>query len=132
MCFFGNALFKRLPEVLFMIKWLVRPCSHTLKQKLTFLYILNNLDILFTFALLKTDLFYEANYLMRSIVNNPLLSILCKIILPGMLISYLILQIDQLPPSHLKLSSYCVLFVMLIYIFILSLHVYYTFIFFLH
>jgi hypothetical protein len=102
-------------------------CSPALlKKRLTALYILNALDIVFTFTLLKTDLFYEANFFMSPIVENALLSILIKLVIPALLIIYLLFELDGLIASHLKVGSICIHFVLLVYTAILFLHLYYT------
>ena len=99
----------------------------SLKKKLTALYILNTLDILFTFSLLKTNLFYEANRFMQSIVQNAFLSILFKLFIPGVFIIYLLFELDHLTTSHLKIGSLFIHLVLLVYLIIVSLHFYYAF-----
>lgn len=110
----------------FMFKLLMNTSSYSLKKKLTFIYILNALDIVFTFTLLKTGLFYEANGLMIGVVESPLLSILVKLLIPALLIIYLLFKIEELPFDHLKLCTFCVNSVVLVYACINILHMNYT------
>lgn len=99
----------------------------SIQNKFTLIYILNCTDILFTYSLIKTGEFYEANYIMRPIVNHPFLSLFVKIIIPAILILALFSQI-----SYTKLGKHSFRFchllsniVIFIYLSINSLHVYY-------
>lgn len=112
-----------------MFKFIMNTSSESLKKKLTFIYILNALDIVFTFTLLKTGLFYEANKLMINIVTNPYLSILVKLIVPALLIIYLLFKIDELPSSQLKFCTFFINLVILVYLCINILHLSYTFVY---
>ena len=85
---------------------------HKLVNKLVLLYILNCFDILFTYTLLKTGNFFEANFFMRHVVTNPYLSILIKVIFPAILI------IGVIP--HLNDG------ILLVYAFINCCHIFYT------
>ena len=71
-----------------MIKLLKDLSMDKLRDKLTLLYILNAVDIVFTFGLLKTGLFKEINSIMVSVVDDPFLSIIIKLIIPALLIIY--------------------------------------------
>lgn len=112
-----------------MFKFITDTSSYNLKKKLTLIYILNALDIVFTFTLLKTGLFFEANKLMVNVVTNPYLSILVKLVIPGILIIYLLFKIDELPCSQLKLCTICVNLVAFIYLCINLLHLGYALIY---
>lgn len=96
-----------------------------LRKKLTLLYILNASDIVFTFGLLKTGMFQEVNALMIGIVTSPWLSIAVKLIVPAVLIIYILLKLDDLPHSNLKLCNYFVNTVLIIYIIINIMHICY-------
>ncbi len=96
-----------------------------IKTKFTLIYILNCTDILFTYTLLKTGNFYEANFLMRHIVSNPYLSILVKIIMPAVLIFTLLPHLKTDKESSLKLCSLFINVVSLAYLAINCLHIYY-------
>lgn len=96
-----------------------------LRKRLTLLYILNASDIVFTFGLLKTGMFEEINTLMVGIVTDPWLSIAIKLILPAILIIYILLKLDELPDSNLKVCNYFVNTVLIIYIIINIMHLSY-------
>jgi hypothetical protein len=98
---------------------------HSLKTKFTLIYILNCTDILFTYTLLKTGDFYEANFLMRSIVSNPFLSVLVKVIFPACLIYALFPYFKEEKMQSIKLCQFLIAIVLLAYLAINCLHVYY-------
>lgn len=108
-----------------MIKLLKSLSLDTLRDKLTLLYILNALDIVFTFGLLKTGLFKEINTLMLSVVDDPWLSIIIKLIIPALLIIYILFRLDELPETNMKLCHICVNVVLLIYTAITVMHLVY-------
>ncbi|NLP35396.1 MAG: hypothetical protein GX359_09460 [Clostridiales bacterium] len=66
-----------------------------IKKKLILLYILNLIDIIMTLLLLSTGLFREVNFVMAKLVESPLASILCKAILPAILLSHLYIKIKD-------------------------------------
>lgn len=76
-----------------------------IKKKLILLYILNVSDIIFTFILLKTNLFEEQNIIMINAVQNLLTSILLKVVLPALLLFYLYLRIQKANNTQLKKSN---------------------------
>lgn len=96
-----------------------------LADKFVFLYILNCFDILFTYTLLKTGDFFEANFFMRNVVTNPYLSILIKIIFPAILITSVIPYLND-TTSNLKISHIIVNGILVIYLLINSCHIFYT------
>ncbi|MHC1749091.1 MAG: DUF5658 family protein [Cellulosilyticaceae bacterium] len=101
--------------------------THTaLGNKLTLIYCLNSFDILFTFILLKTGMFFEANHLMRQIVESAPLSILVKLLAPAILIIYILLRLEELPPNSLRFCNLAINLVLGVYIIINILHVIYT------
>lgn len=112
-----------------MIKLLKDLSQTKLRDKLTLLYILNAIDIVFTFGLLKTGLFKEMNSLMVNIVDDPLLSILIKLIIPAVLIIYILTKLDTVPHNNLKLCHICVNIVLLVYTLITLMHIGYFFLF---
>lgn len=108
-----------------MIKLLKILSLDTLRDKLTLLYILNALDIVFTFGLLKTGLFQEINGLMINVVDNPWLSIIIKLIIPALLIIYILIRLEELPETNMRLCHMCVNIVLLIYTVITIMHLSY-------
>ena len=110
-----------------MFKLITNSSIHNLKSKLTFVYFLNALDIVFTFVLLKTGLFYEANTLMTGVVTNALTSIAIKIVIPALLILYIIHKLDDPVQPNSKLCNFFICLVMFVYLIINSLHIFYIF-----
>lgn len=112
-----------------MISYVKNSSARCLKQKLTFIYFLNTIDIIFTYALLKTGLFQEVNVLMVNIVNDALLSILIKLILPAVLMIYIVTKLDELPFIHLPLCNFFVMIVFTLYSSIALMHLFYSLLF---
>lgn len=110
-----------------MFKSIINSSINSLKLKLTCIYILNALDIVFTFTLLKTKMFYEANALMIDIVNNASLSILVKLFLPALLIIYIISRLDTPHRVNTKICNFLICSVLFLYLGIDLLHVYYIY-----
>ena len=108
-----------------MIKLSTSKSMNAMKTKFTFIYILNCTDILFTYTLLKTGDFYEANFIMRPIVSNPFLSVLIKIILPAILILGLLPHINEDKQDSLRLCTIFINIVILAYLVINFFHIYY-------
>lgn len=93
--------------------------------KFLFLYLLNCLDIMFTFTFLKTGHFYEANPLMQPIVTNLYLCLFIKVLLPGAILFILCEAIHASKTSLgalYQIPSTCML---ILYLFINSMHIYY-------
>lgn len=109
-----------------MIKLLKGCSSENLQTKLTYIYILNALDIIFTIALLKTGLFEEANLLMINIVDNNLLSIVIKLLIPALLIIYVLVHLEELPEMNLRICNFFINLVFIVYSSILLLHLAYS------
>lgn len=109
-----------------MLRFFKDASIHTLKTKLTWLYVLNAMDIVFTFALVETGMFFEANKIMVPIIGNAFLGILLKLLLPALLIIYILSQINQLPDQNLKVCNICINIVCSIYVAINLLHVFYS------
>lgn len=80
-------------------------CLKNIKTKLFILYVLNAADIIFTFILLKSGLFIEANFLMVNVVQSITFSILLKVILPGALLFVLYYRMRQASEGQLKKSN---------------------------
>lgn len=110
-----------------MVKFIKDASISNLKTKLTALYILNALDIVFTFALVKTGMFYEANKLMVPIIGDPFLGIVLKLVLPALLIIYVLFEMDKLPEQNLGICNIFLNIVLGIYVIITLLHVFYSF-----
>lgn len=126
--FLGHTSLRR--DIMFQ---LLKDYTHrSLRIKLTLIYILNALDIIFTVLLLKTGLFYEANFLMQKIVTNCWLSILVKLILPAIFIMALLGRLDELDTPNSQFCNVFMNIVLLIYTFINLAHLSYVGYYFLH
>ena len=80
----------------------------SIKRKFILLYALNVLDIAFTLLLLQTGYFREVNIFMIKAVQNPMISLLIKVIFPAFLLSYMYHQIKDADHSQLKVSNIAV------------------------
>ncbi|MEG2985094.1 MAG: DUF5658 family protein [Peptostreptococcaceae bacterium] len=106
-----------------MLKLINNYKSTTIKDKFIFIYTLNITDWIFTSYLINTGFYYEANNLMIHIVDNLLLSILFKVIFPPILLTYIYIRIRNASDAQLKLSSYIINAVVLLYSSVNFLHV---------
>ncbi len=109
-----------------MFHFIKERSSASLRTKLTLIYMLNVLDIIFTMALLKTDCFVEVNQFMAFIVEDSFMTILIKLFLPALLIIYVLLNTQHLSESSLKTVHFFMTLIAIIYFLVLCLHVFYT------
>ncbi|MGL4361731.1 MAG: DUF5658 family protein [Cellulosilyticaceae bacterium] len=109
-----------------MIRFLKNSDVYLIKQKLVIIYILNVIDIVCTFGLLKTGLFEEANWLMVGIVNHALLSIFIKLLIPACLMIYVLINLDDLPTEQLPICNIALNVVFIVYSIITLMHLIYT------
>ena len=86
-----------------------------LVYKLMLIYILNIADWACTVVLLDTDLFYEANPLMRSVIADLPQGILIKCLLPALAISLIIFALRFLGMDELRLTDRFVCFAVVFY-----------------
>ncbi|MHB8130723.1 MAG: DUF5658 family protein [Mobilitalea sp.] len=91
-----------------MIAFIKNYSIETVRKKFILLYLLNVTDIIFTVLLLQTGYFAEVNILMVKAVQSPVASILLKIVLPAIIISYMYKQIKDADDSQLKVSNIAV------------------------
>ncbi|PHV69288.1 hypothetical protein CS063_16670 [Sporanaerobium hydrogeniformans] len=102
--------------------------TSNLKSKFTLIYILNCTDILFTYTLLKTGDFFEANKLMVSIVQNAFSSLFIKILLPAFLLWLLFKYLDDCGEAPcLKWCNFLIFMALGLYVFVNGMHLYYLF-----
>lgn len=106
-----------------MITFIKRYNIETMKKKFILLYLLNVTDIIFTLLLLKTGYFEEVNVLMVKAVQNPIISLLLKIVLPAILLSYIYKGIRGADDAQLKVSNIAVNISLSIYSFVNLTHV---------
>ena len=88
-----------------MILFIKNYTLENIKYKLIILYLLNVTDIIFTFLLLATGFFIEANLLMAKAVQSLSTSFILKIILPAGLFFYLYLRMKKANEKQLKQSN---------------------------
>ncbi len=92
-----------------------------MKNKFIVIYLLNVLDIIFTLFLTKMGFCYEANLIMKPIVNNYFYSFIFKIILPMLLLIFIDFRMVNASFSQLKISkkiaNYCIGYYVVINIF---------------
>ncbi len=106
-------------------KLIISHSFHSIQCKLVLLYILNILDIFFTLFLISTGYLREANILMSYIVNKPVLALLIKIILPGLLIIILKKRIAAANTKQLQITNLIVCIAVLCYTLIIICHILY-------
>ena len=76
-----------------------------IKKKLYILYLLNLTDLVFTFFLLNTGMFFEANYIMSLIIENNFISILLKGVMVFILIYFISKRIKKASKVQRKISN---------------------------
>lgn len=108
-----------------MITFIKSNDVNSIKTKIKLIYILNVMDILFTLMLLKTGLFEEANVIMTSVVESPILSVLIKVILVYILLKILIIRIEKANIFQLRVSNIILLAAVSVYIMINLSHIMY-------
>ena len=91
-----------------MITFIKNYNIETVRKKFILLYLLNVTDIIFTVLLLRTGYFTEVNILMVKAVQSPMASILLKILLPAIILSYMYKRIKDADDSQLKASNIAV------------------------
>lgn len=91
---------------------------NNLKRKFILLYILNVVDIVFTLYLLETGLFLEVNTVMIQIVDKPIISLILKVGLIGVLLFVLYKRMEVATNRQLKIGSWIVNIAIVVYILI--------------
>jgi hypothetical protein len=86
-----------------------------IRKKFFLLYILNVTDIIFTVLLLQTGYFAELNFLMAKAVQDPILSVLLKILLPAVLLFIMYQRIKSADQSQLKAANIALIISISIY-----------------
>jgi hypothetical protein len=76
-----------------------------IRKKLIILYILNVSDLIFTLALLETGFFRELNIFMVNAVQNPIISIVLKIVFPAALLYFLYRRISLSDSEQLRATN---------------------------
>lgn len=91
-----------------MIAFVKNYSLEIIKKKFILLYLLNVTDIIFTLLLLQTGYFEEVNVFMVHAVQNPLASMLLKVVLPALLLLYAFRRMKKADLSQLKASNIAV------------------------
>ncbi|OOM76614.1 hypothetical protein CLOBL_34180 [Clostridium sp. BL-8] len=94
-----------------------------LRNKLLILYILNVTDIIFTFFLLNTGFYMEANALMSNTVKSYIASFFLKILLPAILFIILFFRMKKATDKQLMLSNIFITGAVILYILINISHI---------
>ncbi len=92
--------------------------SYNLKsigKKFILLYVLNITDILFTLFLLHTGLFDEGNVLMKEVIDNNILSIIIKALLPITLLIIIYLRMQKATIKQLYISNIVIIVCLALY-----------------
>lgn len=118
----GNTLNRRC---CFIINYIKSTTNTSVKNKLLLLYILNVIDVIFTLILLETDMFSEANVVMRGIVTDPIISLILKIGVLGLLVYFVYNRLDQANQMQLKIGNIFVISAVFLYVAIDIMHIIY-------
>lgn len=102
-------------EVYNMITFIKDYKLDNIRKKLILLYILNVTDIIFTLTLLETGFFREINIFMVNAVQNPLISVILKILFPAGLLYYLYRSIRPSDNEQLRAANIGLLISLTIY-----------------
>lgn len=97
----------------------------TIKTKFIMIYILNFTDIIFTFLLLNTGVFYEANPLMHSVIENPMKSLILKGVAPGLLLLLIYIRMRKASEKQLVQGNLVINLCLIFYILINICHLFF-------
>lgn len=98
----------------------------SIKTKLKIIYALNVFDIVATILLYNTGLFLEVNSFMELFLENPLIAISIKVILPGALFLIMFKHMHDATEKQLKISNVALQILMLYYGIIALSHILWT------
>ncbi len=93
------------------------------RKRLILLMLLNFSDWLCTITLLSFDGFYEANPIMASVIDKPLLCFVIKCLLPLFLVSYIYYILPKSNVSIVKIVGIIMLIIGIFYLLINILHI---------
>lgn len=94
-----------------------------IKKKLILLYFLNLLDIIFTYFLLRTGLFWEINLLLSDPLQHPLRIIFLKVFLPAILLFFIYCRLQKASTKQLILSNMIINLVNFFYLLVNFTHI---------
>lgn len=96
------------------------------RTKLIWIYILNVTDMLFTWFLLRTGCFVEANFLMKDIISSGFFSVVFKVVLPFLLLSLLSFRMRKASAKQLEKANLLINLCMIGYFAINVSHIFWT------
>ena len=88
------------------------------------LYILNVTDIIFTYKLLDTGEFIEANGIMNMIIPNKLITIIVKVFIVLFLLIYLYIRLKEADETQKKICNILITMLLIFYTLINVSHIY--------
>lgn len=97
----------------------------SVKKKFILLYVLNIVDIIFTILLLETGMFKEINSIMVNIVEKPILSLILKVVLVGVLIFVVCKRMINATENQLIIGNIIINLALFMYIIINAMHIFY-------
>lgn len=98
-----------------MINFIKNYSLDSIKTKLKIIYALNVFDIVATVLLYNTGLFLEVNSFIELFLENPVIAISIKIILPGALFLIMFKHMHDANEKQLKISNVALEVLMLYY-----------------
>lgn len=98
-----------------------------IQKKFILLYSLNVSDIIFTLLLLQTGFFREANGIMVKVVENPMMALLLKVVLVGVLVFIICRRMVSATAKQLKISNIIISGAVAVYGIVNLLHISYVF-----
>lgn len=110
-----------------MIAKFIKACTlKSIRIKLWLIYFLNLTDVIFTIFLINTGYFTETNLIMKNVINNSIISISIKGLVPLFLIVILCLRIKKASTRQLYLSNILVMICFLCYTVVNMSHILWT------
>lgn len=111
-----------LQEVKYMSTFILTYDVKNIRIKLMLLYLLNVIDIICTLVLIHSGFYMEVNPIMVQVIHNQSASLILKVLLPALLLSYIALRINKATDHQLKISNLLINIITLVYIVINLLH----------
>lgn len=99
---------------------------NSIRKKLLLVYFFNVTDIIFTYFLLSTGDFTEANFLLRGAIDNTWFTLFIKIVVTFVLILYLLKRMSTANLKQLKICNILINMLLIFYILINVSHIFWT------
>jgi len=106
-----------------MIAFFKRYAYPDITIKLIVLYALNVMDILFTSFLVNTGFFIEANPIMAVLMNNALVTVLFKILMPAAVFVFLAVHLRHAAEKLRRSANRLIGMLLVVYIGVTLLHI---------